>query len=195
MVLRMPGVISAQVYQEEDQEPRVHVVCRSFSTPRQMVRQIVSLLRNMGWNEVSPEMVTIVQIAPTDDAGPAGNRLKIFGYSLVRNGTSLEGRCRLGRGPATFEGAARGGVLTAVLAQAAVAAINETLGGIALTFLDSQIIDQGERKVVLTTLRFGKEEVLTGSAVVHGVLEETVVRATLDAINRRVVLYTGGKPD
>ena len=82
-----------------------------------------------------------------------------------------------------------------VLARATVAAVNEALGGPAVTFLDVKVIDQVQHTVVLAMVRFGEEEVLTGSAVVHGVLEETVVRATLDAVNRRVVLYTGGKPD
>ncbi len=195
MVLRMPGVMSAQVYQEEEQEPRVHVVAQAISTPRQMVRQVVSLLRNMGWTEVTPEMVTIVQIAPVDDGNQSGNRLKIFGYSLVRAGNALEGKCRLGRGTVVFEGREVGGIATDVLAEATVAAVNRALGGPILAFLDAQVITQSERLVVVAMIRFGKNELMTGSAIVHSVLEETVVRATLDAVNRRVVLYTGGKPD
>jgi len=195
MVLRMPGVMSAQVYQEEEQEPRVHVVAQAIATPRQMVRQVVSLLRNMGWAEVTPEMVSIVQIAPVDDGNQSGNRLKIFGYSLVRAGNALEGKCRLGRGMVVFEGREVGGIATDVLAEATVAAVNRALGGPLLAFLDAQVITQSERLVVVAMIRFGKNELMTGSAIVHSVLEETVVRATLDAVNRRVVLYTGGKPD
>jgi len=194
MVLRMPGVMSAQVYQEEEQEPRVHVVAQAIATPRQMVRQVVSLLRNMGWAEVTPEMVSIVQIAPVDDGNQSGNRLKIFGYSLVRAGNALEGKCRLGRGMVVFEGREVGGIATDVLAEATVAAVNRALGGPILAFLDAQVITQSERLVVVAMIRFGKNELMTGSAIVHSVLEETVVRATLDAVNRRVVLYTGGKP-
>jgi len=195
MVLRMPGVMSAQVYQEEEQEPRVHVVAQAIATPRQMVRQVVSLLRNMGWAEVTPEMVSIVQIAPVDDGNQSGNRLKIFGYSLVRAGNALEGKCRLGRGMVVFEGREVGGIATDVLAEATVAAVNRALGGPLLAFLDAQVITQSERLVVVAMIRFGKNELMTGSAIVHSVLEETVVRATLDAVNRRVVLYTGGKSD
>jgi hypothetical protein len=195
MVIRMPGVVSAQIYQDDGQAPRVHIVSKALTPPRQMIRQVVSLLRNMGWQEMAPELVTIVQVAAADEDSPGHNRLKIFGYSLVRAGALFEARCRLGRGTAVFEGRAEGGIPATALAEATVAAVNETLGGAVLAFLDVSILQQVEHSVVLAMVRFGKAEVLTGSAVVHGVVEETVVRATLDAVNRRVVLYTGAKPE
>jgi len=194
MVTRMPGVMSAQISQEGEDDARVHVVAQSSAAPRLVVRQVVSLLRNLGWTEASPEWVTVVQVAPLDHSSHGGNRLKIVGYSVVRMGNALEARCRLGKGAIIFEGHEIGSAAHAVLAEATVAAVNQALGGPMVSVLDTRVIAQADRRVVVAMIRFGAEEVMTGSAVVHDVLEETVVRATLDAVNRRVVLYTGGKP-
>lgn len=195
MVMRMPGVISARVFEEDDRPPRIHVVSEAVFTPRQIVRQVVSLVRNMGWTDASTDMVSVVQIQRADDGTGAGNRLRIFGYSVKREANQLHGRCRLGRASAQFEGDAYGGVPTLVVAGATVAAVNQILGQPLLTLLDVKIVSQVGHSVVLTMIRFGEKQMLTGSAIVRGVLEETVVRATLDAVNRRVVLYTGTKPD
>ncbi len=190
----MPGVVVVHVYDQEPARTRVHVVVRSASTPRQVVRQIVSLLRNFGWKEIEPSMVTVVQIQESEGEGAGHYRLRIIGYSLVRSALGLEGVCRLGWGGLQCEGKVQGSAPLAVMAEATVAAVNQAVGSAWVVVLDAKLVEQGGRSVALIMVRYGDEEVLTGSAVMHGVLEETVVRATLDAVNRRLVLYSGARP-
>ncbi len=194
IVSRMPGVVTAHVYDQGPERTRVHVVARSTATPRQLVRQIVSLLRNFGWKEIEPAMVTVVQMQESEDAGAGRYRLRIVGYALVRSALGLEGRCRLGWGGLQFEGKVHGPAPLTVMAEATIAAVNQAVGGPWVVALDAKLVEQADRSVALVMVRYGSEEVLTGSAVMHGVLEETVVRATLDAVNRRVMLYSGAPP-
>ena len=195
VVMRMPGVISARVYEDVSDSPRVHILGESYFTPRQVVRQVVSLLRNCGWNEIQPEMVTVVQIQDSED-GPRGvNRLRVVGYTLTRSSGRLEARCRLGRGVDQYEGAVTGTTPVRILAEATVSAVNDAIGRPLMVYLNSEVVEQAGVSVVLVLVRYGQQEVLTGSAVIRDVLEEAVVRAALDAVNRRVVLYSGGKSD
>lgn len=191
VILRLPGVISARVFDDAAGAPRVHVVSDASNTPRQLIRQLVSLLRNFGWKELRAEMVTVVQLGVPDGELAGGSRLRIAGYSVARDGALVEGTCRLSRLGTHYEGKGVGPSVVEALAQATIAAVNEAIGERMVVCLTAGLLDQGGVPVVLVTARDGQGEILTGTAVKHEVLEEAIVRAALDAVNRRVVLYTG----
>lgn len=47
--------------------------------------------------------------------------------------------------------------------------------------------------VVVVTIADPGEEILAGCGVLRDTIEDTVIRATLDAVNRRILLYSGQK--
>lgn len=161
------------------------------NSPRQLIRQLVSLLRNFGWKELRAEMVTVVQLGGSEGGLAAGSRLRIAGYAVARDGALVECTCRLSRLGTHYEGRGIGPTVVEALAQATIAAVNEAIGERLLVCLTAGLLDQGGIPVVLVTCRDGQGEILAGSAVKHEVLEEAIVRAALDAVNRRVLLYTG----
>ena len=77
---------------------------------------------------------------------------------------------------------------------ATVGCVNQTLADLGqLAFNGVDIIRSGGAEVVVVTVMEAGEEILTGSAVVRDTVEDSVIRATLDAVNRRFLVYTGGR--
>lgn len=127
---------------------------------------------------------------------PRGSRPSIARMHLVSAGLDVTASVTLSSGTRTATGEARGlasqsGVHRAV-AVATLRAVEELIGGVARVELEHlEITPMGtERTVVvlLTMLTPTGSEPLTGAAAVRDDVRQAVIRATLDALNRRLEL-------
>ncbi|MDP3487237.1 MAG: hypothetical protein Q8S19_04800, partial [Bacillota bacterium] len=84
---------------------------------------------------------------------------------------------------------------TRLVANATIGSLKELLGGV-IDFVveDVSVLNFVRREVVLvgvSTISPNGEEMLVGATVVRGDIKEAVVKATLDAVNRRLQRLIG----
>jgi hypothetical protein len=136
--------------------------------------------------------ISVVQLENVQTSYPANTRPRIHQVT----GDDKVVRLILAVGDNLVEGHATRtgqGDELAVTARAVVHAIEQMLQtpGI-LSVLKTRITELDEYRVVVVILRWlfaDQQEVLVGASMVTGELTETVARATLDAVNRRLVRF------
>jgi hypothetical protein len=208
----VPGIREASVVTGPDARPtEVHVLAQPGKPAKQVVRDVQSVAMAQFDLDIDHRIVSVVQIDDgTDDASPAvvyGEEpaaaepvedpaaprpaltsitvRSAEGETLVDVTVSIEGEI--------FSGHARGPGLPVhrprIVAEATLTALTELLG-IPAQVESAQVIDVGMRQAALSTLtvvipRLG-EQVLCGSALVRGDVEDAIARSVLAAVNRRL---------
>ncbi len=192
---RVPHITRANFTDDGLGGYRVHVVSHSVQSPRQVVREIVSLLRMSGWRDIKSDNVTVVQIQEGDEPRANWSRLQIAGFAVTYATSGYTAQCRLQHGSLSYEGEASSPSSHMAVAMAALAAVNEALGphsGLHLIEAAQMTISGVMLSLALVTDVEG--DVAAGIAVQReSTAEETMIRAVLDAINRRFVLFSGQK--
>lgn len=194
LILRIPDVQGAQVLTDGEENPKIHVLATSERAPRHIVREITALARSFGYADVDPEWVTVVQVHEEDDASFSSTRLTIVGFAVGHVAGGISATCRLSRRGVVYDATALGPSISAAMSMATVGCVNQALADLGhLAFNGVDIIRSGGAEVVVVTVMEAGEEILTGSAVMRDTVEDSVIRATLDAVNRRFLVYTGRK--
>ncbi len=192
VILRIPYVKSVSVLREAD-ETRIQVLSDGTRPPRQIIREVVSLVRSYGFHDISQNAVTVLEVQSEDEL-PEGSRLQIAGLSVAHSTIGIEAVCRLSRGGRTFEGHGAGSTIPVAIAVATIDAVNQALAQLEqLIFHGLEVTRVGGIDVVVVTIADRGEEFLAGCGVLRDTIEDTVLRATLDAVNRRIRLYSGQK--
>lgn len=191
---RVPHIRRAEIVDDGDEGIRVHVVSNSQESPRHVVREIVSLLRTAGWHEIGPGNVVMVQMQAEDEPRNTIGRLQIAGFSVGYGSRGYEADCRLIYGSYAYRGFGTAGTAVMAIAQAALAAVNEAIGqGGALHLMEASQLTVSGVTLALALIIDQDGEFMAGNAILRETVEETMIRAVLDAINRRFILYTGQK--
>lgn len=192
---RVPHVRRAEIAEDGLGGYRVQVVSQSVQSPRHVVREIVSLLRMSGWRDIKPENVVVVQIQQEDEPRTNWGRLQIAGFSVTYGASGYEANCRLSHGNDVFEGEAVAPTSLEAVAQAAVAAVNQALGqNNGLHLMQATRMNVAGVALTLAVVADADGEVMAGNAINRDETpEEIMIRAVLDAINRRFVLFSGQK--
>ncbi len=194
VILRIPEVQGAQVLTDDGENPKIHVLATSERAPRHIVREVTALVRSFGLGNADPDWVTVVQVHDDNDSSFSSTRLTIAGFSVGHVAGGISATCRLRRSDVVYEATAPGPSIPTAMSAATVGSVNQALAHLGqLTFNGVDIIRSGGAEVVLVTVAEAGEEILSGSAVVRDSLEDSVIRATLDAVNRRFLVYTGRK--
>lgn len=194
IILRIPYIRGAHVLLDEEGHPKIHVLATTAQAPRHIIREVTALLRSFGAADASADWVTVVQVHEEGDTAFSATRLSIAGFAVGHGGTGIQATCRLNRGSEYYESTAIGPSLPVAMAMATVGAVNEALARLDhLVFNGVDIIRSGGAEVVVATVVESASEVLSGSAVLRDTMEDSVIRATLDAVNRRFVVYSGQK--
>ena len=192
---RVPHIQRVEITEGGPEGVRVQVVSQSPQSPRHVAREVVSLLRTAGWKDISADNVVIVHIQRDDEPRQSIGRLQIAGFSVTYGASGYEASCRLRHGSNVYEGEGVGSTSVLAVARATLGAVNRAFGpdnGIHLVDATQLTVSGVALSLVLVTDPDG--EVMAGNAVQREVTgEETMMRAVLDAINRRFVLYTGQK--
>ncbi len=192
VILRIPYVKSVSVLQDAD-EMRIQVLSDGRKPPRQIIREVVAVVRSYGLRDISEDAITVLEIQ-SDDELKDRLRLRIAGLSIASSTVGIEASCRLSRGHRTFEGRGQGSTRAIAVALATIGAVNQALAPLEqLIFHGLETTRVGGVEIVVVTIADPDEEFLAGCGVLRDTMEGTVIRATLDAVNRRIRLYSGQK--
>jgi hypothetical protein len=198
-IRRIRDVISARVMLTPDGlVEEVHVLASGGRNPKQLVRDVESALIAQGIS-VDHKKISVAQLS-AEPAEGGSERPKLLGYTVAVSGRSIEARVRLGYRGTPVEGVAAGPGTSSgrmrSLAEATLRAVAQCAGGQLAMFIDDCGISRlGQRTaatVVVTELDGAIERALVGSCLVRQEESEAIVRATLDAVNRRLAM---GKAD
>lgn len=199
IINQMPSVISSKVVMAENQEiEEIHVLASSNRSAKQISRDIQSALTAKFQCKIDHKKISVAQIDFQDEKEQMGRfRIAAIGYSVL--GNMAEVRVILQKGEQQVEGIAKGtnskNNLYRLTANATLNCVHE-LFAIDDTFIieDIEKVQLAKRDVIIAAVSFitGQgEEMLVGSAIVRKDEYETIVKATLDAINRKIVKVAG----
>lgn len=142
-----------------------------------------------------PQHAASPHVTRTEAAITGGRRMAIRRLQLVSTSAGISTAVSLGLGARTFVGEAEAGSspesVQRGVALATLRAVDEVLAGraeIALAHVEVAPVGEDWVAVVVAVLTTadGIDERLTGAAVVREDVRQAVIRATLDAVNRRV---------
>ncbi len=195
---RIQGVFSASVVRDHDGKiAEVHMEASPSRHPKQIVRDTESLLYTRLGINLDYRKISIVQL---EEATGMEERLRLVSADLL----SEEGGVRivLGSGDESYKGVAAFPAdetsqekATAIAAAGATLdAMQKIVGDIVPLQLDDVFfVPTDEESVCLTIVSAfssqGRER-LTGTAIVRYNVSEAASKATLDAMNRRLIIWT-----
>lgn len=200
---QVKGVLSARaVLDDEGQLQEVHVLARRTRNAKQIVRDVESVCNAQFGLPIDHRRISVAQIDDEEAAdGPSVVRIYPRAVQVNNTGSGLEIKVELiSDEGGVYVGVASGAQSAAnrlrLVAMATLFAVEEYLGEICSFVLDDVVsFDISRFAGVLagiTLVTPQGEEGLVGSALVKRDLGEAVVKAVLNAINRRLMLITGG---
>jgi len=196
VIQQVKGVSSVRVILGKEGIDEAHIVSDGTRLPKQLVRDIESaMLVQLGIN-LDHKKISVVQFAgrePIPASLPA--RLRLNSIKLTTEGRSAEAMVSIAAGLNCFSGTATG-LNTAknklrLVVIATLEAVHAYRGLTKFSLEDVQKSMVGSREVLLVAISLltdRGEDGLLGIAFVNGDERESVAKATLDAINRRLAL-------
>lgn len=179
----------------------IHVLALPTKTPKQLVRDIESTIMAAFGISIDHKIISIAQLGP--DVLPKQDakvhaRARIHAINAEVSGVQanstvtleLEGDVYVGMaaGPASQTGRQR------LVAQATLNAVEQYLhGSMSFALEDVEIVRLGRESVAVACIVLVTslgEQAFSGSALVRQNEKDSIVRATLDAINRRMGFLT-----
>lgn len=194
------GVLAAQVVIAPSGEvDEIHVLAGPGRGAKQIVRDVESALAAQFGVNVDHKRVSVAHLRGPGE-GSAEGRLKLKGVQLGVEGVRALCRVELEWDGQALAGEAEGPASTTnrrhLPAAATFAALEQRFRiGDALVLEDATLCQVGQRAVALVSVSvLGRdgEQVLVGCCLVRGDEREAIVRAALDAVNRR--LARGQRP-
>ncbi|MDI6603714.1 MAG: hypothetical protein QME35_01005 [Thermoanaerobacteraceae bacterium] len=193
LINKVQSVISSRVVANNNEITEIHVLSDSSRSAKQIARDVQSALMAEFDIEVNYKIISIAQI---DTGGRVYNdsRFIFSNCSYMTNGIRAEAAVTLIRGSESYEGFSSGIntkrmkyrlLVNAVLDCIAKVITNEHI----LLLEDVDIFQIAKTNVVvvaLTHVTHQYEELLIGSCLVKKDEGEAVVKAALDALNRRI---------
>jgi len=192
MINKVNGVISTKIIHEDNDIQEMHILANTLRAPKQIVRDIESILLTTFDYRIDRKVISIAQIE-TEDIDPI-KRIKFGGIDLEVQSNILECRVKLLYEEQEFF-VTQVGIKTAanrkkIVAKATIDAVEKILGQ-TFIFDVQDIISSTNRDItfisVLVNMVINEtEETMVGSAIVKNDINEAIAKATLSAINRRV---------
>lgn len=202
----LPEIFAAGLRFEDDQLVEIHVLASIDRSPKQIARDIQSALFATYGIEVDHRIISIAQLpddpfskpaepASSETARPKELRLLFSGIdSSQKDGVyqasvhlTCDGTCHTGNVRCRNTEIQR----NRAIATATLSAVNEMLGNDYFNILEVKQISIAEGHVTVTVVEFqetaaGAPLTLIGTALQQDNLPVSIVRSTLDAINRSV---------
>lgn len=193
-LVRIEGVKGARLTQDPSGTiTEVHVLAAGGRAPKQVGRDVQTMLRVEFGIEVDYRVISIVQIddlpVPSSRAAAAPTRPSVARVAADAEGSSSTVTVELDLAGRRLTGSARGAAHASwrLAAQATVDALGDVVGDQALEIEFAGIVTAGQRQVALVSIRAAGargDSVLTGSANTRRDAHDAIARATLDALNR-----------
>ncbi len=190
---RIRGVDRAQIAVEDGRLDQIHVLTTGERDIKRVVRDIQSALFTCHDIHLKADQIKVIAGKESLDMDRKQKRARIVGlnYHLSqgwgRAGVQLDFHAEeffgMAEGPSTVGNRLR------LFVEATLKAVESCLGDqVMFTAEHVSIIEMGTEQAILVAVSLvgmESEEILTGSCVVRGDEWEAVVKATLDALNRR----------
>ncbi len=197
---RLPGVVSAEfVFDDKDSVKELHILSTQKRSPKQIVRDVESAMIAKFGVEIDHRIISIAQISDDvlKDRLPVEKRLICSGMDVSIRSNNAEICVELTYGEAVFRGKVQAGPKGAArrraTAEATAAAINQYGNGeFCARISDVKVMEIAEQSAVVVAVSFqsrGREELLLGSCFQWEEDGLPVVRATLDALNRKISFF------
>lgn len=194
---RIRGVLSAGVVRDhEGNIAEIHMEASPSRHPKQIVRDTESLLYTRFGIDLDYRKISLVQLEEPDMA----ERLRLVSATMLPEKEGV--RVVLGSGDKLYRGMAElsasgtagDEVITTAAARATLGAMQEIVGDIVpLQLDDAFLVPTDEESVCLVVVSASSsrgQEHLTGTAILRDNILEAASKATLDAINRRLTIWT-----
>jgi hypothetical protein len=188
---RINSVITSRIIHDGDQIKEVHVVSDLTRNPKQVTRDVESVLISQFDLPIDYKMISIAQV---DGELPSFKdfRFRLVGVENSFSGSVCSSTVFLERAGEVFEGKASGiSTVSNILRINCLAAIMavESCCGLVNAFALEEVtrLHTANREVILTVLTaiIGNAEIMvTGSAINGKSQSDLAVKATLDAVNR-----------
>jgi len=194
---KIQGVLSSRVVVENGEITEIHVLADNTRNAKQIARDVQSVIMAQFGIDINHKIVSVAQI-DTGESLQGEQRLVFSSYSFINNGLTSEARVILTRGDEVFEGYAEGPNTASnkykIIANATLDSISKLIPRNHLFLLeDVDIFNIAKNRIIVvgvTHVTNNQEELLTGSSLIKKDEGEAVVKATLDAVNRRVMSIT-----
>lgn len=197
-IKQIKSVIAARIkvnYQGEIEE--VHILAASGRAPKQIVRDVESILVAQFNLQIDHKKISVAQVEDDEDGSFAiveSTRPKLVGVTLRTVSGMAEVKVELLTGDKIIEGIAQGPSSAHNKLRLFVEATLQALSPLTLDkFLFvtedvgiSHLAKQQIALVSITLITSAGEQSLTGCALVRNDDREAVVKATLDAVNRKL---------
>lgn len=189
---KLDSVISCKIILGENEViDEIHIVSNSARNPKQLCRDIQSVLIATHKLNIDYKKISIAQVLD-DSIGKVENRLKIKSLSFDNEGNRASVKVSLTNTIDTYENSLRGinsvRNIERMLVDATLKNVEEALG-FEDTFIleDVRTIPVASEKAVLVVIMCivdESEQRLCGSCLIKTDYKEAIVKATLDALNR-----------
>ena len=178
----------------------IHVLASPTKSPKQLVRDIESTIMAQFGIPIDHRTVSIAQLGR--DSEPRDSREKgrarVVSVSAEMTGVRASARVSLQLDGDSYSGVAEGPASTTgrqrLIAQATLSAVGEYVhGDFGFALEDVALVTLGRERVAVSCVILVTpqgEQPLAGSAFARQGENESIVRATLDAINRRLNFLT-----
>ena len=195
LIKKINGVRDCQVFVCDDGSiGEIHVVAQPGRSRTHIVRDVQSVLIASCGTRIDSRNISVLHI---DDYGTERSvRLRLIGIELTVSERKGKVRVKMDLGETSVVGEAEG-IPSAtrwnwLCAEAAVSALRKFLReDVMISIMDVRVVESRPLKTILVTLQVsegGKDTVLSGSCPISCDERQAVVKATLDAINRRFPL-------
>lgn len=194
LVNEVEGVVSSKVKQDKEGNViEIHVLADKSRNAKQIVRDIQSAVAAKFGIDLDHRVISVAQIN-CEDILSREFRLVFKGLEIVSKGLEVEIKVILSHRDRDYcgyqKGVNAGSNINRMVVQAALQAVGDFIElGEAFIAEEVKFVSLANRNVVnvaITYIDKNGEELLIGSSVVSGDLKEAIVRATLDAVNRRI---------
>ncbi len=193
----LPDIISSKVVLDENKNIiELHILSNNNRNPKQISRDVQSALAAKFGISVDHKKISIAQVAFNES--PINSfRLIIDSINYSTIGNIAEITVNLKKGDELYEGRATGANSTMntyrLIASATLDCIHKLLN-VSNSFVveDIERITLAKQDVITIAISFitaYQEELLVGCAIIRKNEKESIVKATLDAINRRIVTF------
>lgn len=199
---RLPEVTAVRIVTDQIGRPtEVHVLARAGKAAKQIVRDVQSVALASFGIDLDRRIISVVQMVANSDGRPAlatmaetTTRPRIVTVQTESSGLRTSVQVTLGSGGDESTGFAEGSAAASarlrLFADATLDALRQLEPAAECLAVDTTLTARvgvhDVAVVVLVSLDPPHEQHLAGSAIVHQHIDDAVVRAVLDATNRRL---------
>lgn len=195
----LEGVLNAKVVGETGVE-EIHVLARPTKSPKLIVRDIETLLKARFDLDVDHKKISVVVFDIGEEARWSAPRLVLWGMGWKKTPDAVQVEVEVKLGDRIYRGAASESTSrvrshSLLVARATLNCLNQVVGNTLFVLYNVSTHHLGEIEVVLTFVDYARvgagkdEDLLVGTALVREDIYEAVARATLDAVNRKLVFH------